>query len=276
MAQATDTDEDLKFGPGSDMSEEQQQAIRLRADGATYEDIAFELGITEEQAKAYAPFRADLTAVAERDELRLTLVMGDRGRFCEAMEKHGLGLREILNQLRACLYAKRFLFDGKKTVAVPDYKTQMTAIRAWLHATGILGDRDKEDQETSKPVEVHLHYKTAEKVERLVGRKIIDVKGEASDDKPVGKANGGLVPADIGRGLAPARPRGGRPLGTVEVHRSGPQPDRKRRADAAAPDGADGGDDAGRGHDAAGGAATSRGSGSDSGAGQAVDIGAEW
>lgn len=172
---------DEVFGPS--LTEVQAQAVLMRAEGATYARIAEELEVTEEQAREYAPFPAQVNAGLVRDEMRTAIVMGDRNKLAEAYEQHGVTFADVMDQHRECLYAKQYFWD-KETgnfFVKPDFKTRMTAVNSYWRAMGVIGEATQENDQ-AKPVELHMHRDTVYKVEQLTGRKI--VKETKEDDGP--------------------------------------------------------------------------------------------
>jgi hypothetical protein len=180
------------------MSPVQAQAVLMRAEGATYAQICEELVITEEQAREYAPFPAQLGAGQVREEMRNAIVTGDRIKLAEAFEQHGLGLREVLDQHRECMYAKQYFFDKEtgKFFSQPDHKTINTAVRTWYQVNGLIGEKRQEGDQ-QKPVQLHLHQHTVGMVENLTGRKLLP-EGEGHDGHEHagnGRAGDGHLPA---------------------------------------------------------------------------------
>lgn len=178
--------EQENFGPDTvpldgEMTEEHAQAVLMRAEGATYAQIAEELEIDEDRAREYAPFPAQVNAGLVREDMRLAIVMGDRNKLAEAYEQYGVSIGEVINQHRECLYARQYWFD-KETGQFfwkPDFKTRMTAVNSFWRAIGVIGEVAQEG-DAAKPVEVHLHRDTVYKLQNLTGRPIV-AEGEQSD-----------------------------------------------------------------------------------------------
>jgi hypothetical protein len=157
-----------------ELTEVHAQAVLMRAEGATYSRIAEELGISEAEAREYAPFPAQVNAAQVRDEMRVAIVMGDRLKLAEAYEQFGFTMADALAMHRETLFADKYFFDADtgKFFAKPDWPTRLSAIRLYDQVLGLLGTAAQEGDQ-AKPLQINMHHNTLVKVENLTGRKLL-------------------------------------------------------------------------------------------------------
>jgi hypothetical protein len=110
--------------------------------------------------------------------------------FDQMLDRLGLGEERLARVHSQNLEAVKFIVERDRDGAIvdvierPDFNVRQRAVRDGWSVRGRIGSSVDEEGIDHRPLELHLHYKTVEKLERLVGRKIIDVKPQPVEDQP--------------------------------------------------------------------------------------------